>query len=133
MIDRLSIANVEFESRLMVGTGKYRSTEDMVQAVSASGAQIITVAIRRLDLDNPLKRTILDDLDWTRYTILPNTAGCKTADEAITVARLAKAMGLSNWVKLSKSEKPGSSSVKPVPRKPDVNAPPPAVGIVGKR
>jgi thiazole synthase len=100
VIDRLSIANVEFESRLMIGTGKYRSTEDMLQAVSASGAQIITVAIRRLDLDNPVKRTILDDLDWTRYTILPNTAGCKTADEAVTVARLSKAMGLSNWVKL---------------------------------
>ncbi|MSQ41139.1 MAG: thiazole synthase [Dehalococcoidia bacterium] len=100
MTDRLRIADKEFSSRLMVGTGKYRTVEEMVQAVEASGTQIVTVALRRLDLDHPEKRTILDELDWTRYTILPNTAGCKTADEAVTVARLARAMGLSNWIKL---------------------------------
>ena len=107
MGDRLCIAGKEFDSRLMVGTGKYRTTEEMVQAVETSGAQIITVAIRRLDLDDPDKRTILDELDWTRYTILPNTAGCKTAEEAITIARLARAMGLSNWVKLEVIPNPG--------------------------
>ncbi len=100
MADRLRIADREFDSRLMVGTGKYRTVEEMVQAVEASGTQIVTVALRRLDLDNPEKRSILDELDWTRYTILPNTGGCKTPDEAVTVARLARAMGLSNWIKL---------------------------------
>ena len=100
MEDRLRIAGKEFTSRLMVGTGKYRTAEEMVPAVEASGTQIITVAIRRLDLDDPDKKTILDELDWSRYTILPNTAGCKTVEEAITIARLARAMGLSNWVKL---------------------------------
>ena len=100
MRDPLRIAGKEFHSRLMVGTGKYRSPQEMVQAVEASGAQINTVALRRLDLDHPEKKTILDELDWTRYTILPNTGGCRTADEALTVARLARAMGLGDWVKL---------------------------------
>ena len=100
MHDELRIAGKAFSSRLMIGTGKYRTGREMVEAIEASGAQIITVAIRRLDLDEPDKRTILDDLDWSKYTILPNTAGCKTVEEALTVARLARAMGLSEWVKL---------------------------------
>jgi thiazole synthase len=83
----------------MVGTGKYPDTETMRRAIEASGAEIVTVALRRIDLDAP-KRTILDDIDWSRYQILPNTAGCRTAEEAIRVARLARAMGLSDWIKV---------------------------------
>lgn len=100
MEDNLVIAGKTFTSRLMVGTGRHRSMEEMVASIEASGCQIITVAIRRLDLDNPNKKTILDYFDWTKYTILPNTAGCKTAEEALTVGRLVKAMGLSDWIKL---------------------------------
>jgi thiazole synthase len=96
----LVIAGKTFRSRLMVGTGKYRNSEEMNAAFAASGAEIITVALRRIDFDDPKSRSVLDDVDWKRYTILPNTAGCKTAEEAIRVARMAKAMGLSNWVKI---------------------------------
>lgn len=98
--DTLVIAGVELRSRLFLGTGKYRSDEQMVGALEASGAELITVALRRLDLDNPQARTILDIVDWSRYRILPNTAGCQTAEEAIRIARLARSMGLSTWVKL---------------------------------
>src|SRR5215207_8138091 len=93
----LTIASKTFYSRLMVGTGKYRTSEEMNAAFEASGAEIITVALRRIDFDDPKSRSVLDDVDWTRYTILPNTAGCKTADEAIRVARMARAMELSSW------------------------------------
>lgn len=96
----LTIAGKTFTSRLMVGTGKYRSSAEMNAAFEASGAEIITVALRRIDFDDPASRSVLDDVDWTRYTILPNTAGCATADEAIRIARMARAMELSNWVKL---------------------------------
>ena len=96
----LVIAGKTFRSRLMVGTGKYRSSEEMNAAFAASGAEIITVALRRIDFDDPKSRSVLEDVDWKRYTILPNTAGCATADEAIRIARMAKAMGLSNWVKV---------------------------------
>jgi thiazole synthase len=96
----LTIAGRTFFSRLMVGTGKYRSSEEMNAAFVASGAEIITVALRRIDFDDPKSRSVLDDVDWTRYTILPNTAGCQTAEEAIRIARMARAMELSNWVKL---------------------------------
>jgi len=99
MDDPLVIAGKTFRSRLMVGTGKYPDTETMLRAIEASGAEIITVALRRIDLDAP-KRSILDDIDWNRYQILPNTAGCRTAEEAIRVARLARAMGLSDWIKV---------------------------------
>ena len=98
--DALVIAGVELRSRLFLGTGKYRSDEEMLGALEASGAELITVALRRLDLDNPNARTILDVVDWSRYRILPNTAGCQTADEAVRIARLARSMGLSTWVKL---------------------------------
>jgi thiazole synthase len=100
MEDKLIIAGKEFRSRLFLGTGKYRSAEEMNAAFEASGAELITVALRRLDLDTPGKKTLLDEIDWTRYTILPNTAGSRTADEAVRTAQLARAMGLSDWVKL---------------------------------
>jgi thiazole synthase len=98
--DPLVIAGVTLRSRLFVGTGKYASDEVMVAALEASGSELVTVALRRLDLDDPNKKTILDVIDWHRYRILPNTAGCRTADEAIRIARLARSMGLSDWVKL---------------------------------
>lgn len=100
MVEKLVIAGKAFNSRLMVGTGKYRNYEEMNAALEASGTEIVTVAIRRLDLDDPTKKTLLDYVDWSKYTILPNTAGARTADEAVRTARLARAMGLSNWVKL---------------------------------
>jgi thiazole synthase len=98
--DSLVIAGVELRSRLFVGTGKYASDEAMLAALEASGCELVTVALRRLDLDDPKKKTILDVVDWKRYRILPNTAGCRTAEEAIRIARLARSMGLSDWVKL---------------------------------
>ena len=100
MHDPLIIAGKEFKSRLMVGTGRHRSMEEMVTSVKSSGAEIITVAIRRLDLDNPAEKNILDFFDWDEYTILPNTAGCKTADEAVFTARLAREVTGSSWIKL---------------------------------
>jgi thiazole synthase len=96
----LVIAGVELRSRLFLGTGKYPTDESMLAALEASGCELVTVALRRLDLDNPKKKTILDVIDWKRYRILPNTAGCRTADEAVRIARLARSMGLSDWVKL---------------------------------
>src|SRR4030088_149735 len=99
-VDRLTIAGVELRSRLFLGTGKYPNDEAMLAALEASGCELVTVALRRLDLDDPKKKTILDVIDWKRFRILPNTAGCRTAEEAIRVARLARSMGLSDWVKL---------------------------------
>src|SRR4030081_135002 len=98
--DRLVIAGIELRSRLFLGTGKYPTDESMLAALEASGCELVTVALRRLDLDHPNKKTILDVIDWKRYRILPNTAGCRTAEEAIRIARLARTMGLSDWVKL---------------------------------
>jgi thiazole synthase len=99
-VDKLVIAGVELRSRLFLGTGKYPNDAAMLAALEASGCELVTVALRRLDLDDPKKKTILDVIDWKRYRILPNTAGCRTADEAIRIARLARSMGLSDWVKL---------------------------------
>jgi thiazole synthase len=99
-VDPLVIAGTELRSRLFVGTGKYRSDEEMLAALEAAGTELITVALRRLDLDDPGRKTILDVIDWQRYRILPNTGGCRTAAEAIRIARLARSMGLSDWVKL---------------------------------
>src|SRR5437763_3542462 len=96
----LVVAGVELRSRLFLGTGKYRSDEEMLAALEASGAELVTVALRRLDLDDPNQRTRLDVIDWKRFRILPNTAGCQTAQEAVRIARLARSMGLSDWVKL---------------------------------
>jgi thiazole synthase len=98
--DRLVVAGTELRSRLFLGTGKYPTDESMLAALEASGCELVTVALRRLDLDDPKKKTILDVIDWSRYRILPNTAGCRTAEEAIRIARLARSMGLSDWVKL---------------------------------
>ena len=96
----LTIAGKSFSSRLMVGTGKYRGSAEMNAALAASGAEIVTVALRRIDFDDPQSRSVLEDVDWTRYTILPNTAGCRTAEEAVRVARMARAMELSDWIKV---------------------------------
>ena len=98
--DGLTIAGKTFSSRLILGTGKYRSSQEMLAAFAASGAEMITVALRRIDFDDPKSRSILEDVDWARYQILPNTAGCQTAEEAVRVARLARSLGLSDWVKL---------------------------------
>jgi thiazole synthase len=100
MEDYLEIAGRKFRSRLIVGTGRYRSMEDMVQSIEASGTEMVTVAIRRLDLDDPIKKTILDYIDWNKYQILPNTAGCRSVEEALFVARLGRSVSNSNWVKL---------------------------------
>jgi len=98
--DTLIIAGKEFRSRLFVGTGKHRTMEEMRDSIDASGAEIVTVAIRRLPLDRPDEPNLMDFLDWDRYTILPNTAGCRTAEEALFTARLARELTGSNWVKL---------------------------------
>ena len=100
MNDPLKIAGKEFTSRLFLGTGKYAGPEETLAALEASGAQLITVAIRRLNLEDPNVRTELDYIDWSRYTVLPNTAGCRTVDEALLTARLGRSVTGSNWVKL---------------------------------
>ncbi len=101
MEDRmLKIGDKEFKSRLLVGTGKYANHEIMKKALEASGAEIVTVAIRRLNLDEPKSESLLDHIDRTKYTILPNTAGCYTVEEAVRIARLARGMGLSDLIKL---------------------------------
>jgi thiazole synthase len=100
MQDPLVIAGKKFNSRLMVGTGRHRNMEEMVASIEASGTEIITVAIRRLNLDNPAEKNILDYFDWGKYQILPNTAGCKTAEEAIFTAHLAREVTGSNWIKV---------------------------------
>ena len=100
MEDELIIAGKRFRSRLILGTGKYASPELCKAALDASGCEIVTVAIRRLDLDNPDKQTELDYIDWERYTVLPNTAGCKTVEEAVFTARLGRELTGSDWVKL---------------------------------
>lgn len=96
----LKIGDKEFSSRLMVGTGKFDDFETMKQAHAASGAQIVTVAIRRVDMQAPGHVGLMDYLDLDKYWLLPNTAGCATAEEAIRVARLSRAMGINNWIKL---------------------------------
>ncbi len=100
MSDDLVIAGKHFTSRLIVGTGRYRSMEDQVEALEASGTQMVTVAIRRLDLDNPNEKTILDYIDPDKYNILPNTAGCQTVEEALFVARLGREVTGTDFVKL---------------------------------
>src|SRR5919112_1801265 len=99
MQDILSIADRTFHSRLFVGTGKYRSFQEMARCHAASGAEVVTVAVRRVNLDRT-KESLLDYIDTSKLFILPNTAACYTADEAIRTARLAREVGLSNWVKL---------------------------------
>jgi thiazole synthase len=98
--DKLTIAGVTFSSRLIVGTGRHRSMEEMQASIDASGAEMVTVAIRRLPLDQPDEENLMDHLDWDRYTILPNTAGSKTAEEALFTARLARELTGSDLIKL---------------------------------
>ncbi len=98
--DAFVIAGRRFGSRLMVGTGKYRDAAEMRVALEASGAEVVTVAIGRLNLDRPGERTLLDEIDWSRYFVLPNTAGARTAEEAVRIARLGRAVTGSDWVKL---------------------------------
>ena len=95
----LVIAGRAFQSRLIVGTGKYKDGAETQAAIEASGAEMVTVAVRRVNLDRSTE-SLLDFIDPQRYFLLPNTAGCYTADEAIRAARLGRAVGLSDWVKI---------------------------------
>ena len=96
----LRIADREFSSRLIVGTGKYRSFEEMQRCHRISGSEMVTVAVRRVNLTDRSSESLLDYIDRDSMFILPNTAACFTADEAVRTARLAREVGLSNWVKL---------------------------------
>src|ERR1700730_14820851 len=100
MQDKLKIGKYEFSSRLIVGTGKYPSLDVMRDAHIASGTELVTVAIRRIHLDDPSGKTLLDYLDRDRYMILPNTAGCYTAKEAILTAHLAREALETDLIKL---------------------------------
>ena len=100
MVDLFELAGKRFRSRLIVGTGKYRDFAETKRAVEASGAEIVTVAVRRVNITEAGKENLLDYLDPARYTILPNTAGCYTADDAIRTARLAREAGIGTLVKL---------------------------------
>ena len=95
----LWLGGKEFKSRLIVGTGKYASFENMREALEASGAELVTVAVRRVNLPGE-KESLLDYIDLKRYTLLPNTAGCYSADEAIRTCYLAREAGLGTMVKL---------------------------------
>jgi thiazole synthase len=96
----LEIGGRTFRSRLLVGTGKYRSNEEMVAAIDASGAEVVTVAVRRVNLDRRVEEGILHHLSPERFFLLANTAGCYSADEAIRYARLAREAGFNEFVKL---------------------------------
>lgn len=98
-MDSLVIAGRQFSSRLIVGTGKYKSGEETARAIEASGAEMVTVAVRRVNLDRS-KESLLDFIDPRKCFLLPNTAGCYTADDAVRTARLAREVGLSDWVKV---------------------------------
>src|ERR671937_2570008 len=100
MMDSLVISGKAFASRLIVGTGKYSSPSVMVRAHEASGAEMVTVAVRRVNISDRSQPSLLDYIDTSKYFLLPNTAGCYTADEAVRTARLGREAGLSNWVKL---------------------------------
>jgi thiazole synthase len=98
--DPLRIAGREFRSRLIIGTGKYRTFQEMARCLDASGADMVTVAVRRVNLTDRTKESLLDYIDTKKFFILPNTAGCYSAEEAVRTARLAREVGLSNWIKL---------------------------------
>src|SRR6201988_3032625 len=99
-MDNLIISGKTFQSRLIVGTGKYTSPSVMVKAHEASGAEMITVAVRRVNISDRSRESLLDYIDTSKSFLLPNTAGCYTADEAVRTAHLGHEAGLSNWVKL---------------------------------
>ncbi|HJM82702.1 MAG TPA: thiazole synthase [Nitrospinota bacterium] len=105
MNDTFTIGGREFYSRLLVGTGKFRSSEEMVAAIEASGTELVTVSLRRVDLDSPSDH-ILKFIDPEKYLVLPNTSGARNAEEAIRLARLTKAAGISTWVKLEVTPDP---------------------------
>ena len=96
MSDTFRIADREFSSRLFVGTGKYRSNQEMKLCHEASGSQVVTVALRRVDLNDKSGQSLMDHIDRSKMFILPNTAACYTADEAIRTARLAREVGLAH-------------------------------------
>jgi len=98
--DPFVLAGKEYTSRLIVGTGKYKDFAETKQAIEASGAQIVTVAVRRVNITDPNKENLLDYIDPKQYTILPNTAGCYTAEDAVRTCRLAREAGVGNMVKL---------------------------------
>ena len=98
--DPLTLAGRTFRSRLIVGTGKYPSLPVMSRAHAAAGAEMVTVAVRRVNLADRARESLLDHIDLDKYFLLPNTAGCFTADDAVRTAHLAREAGLSNWVKL---------------------------------
>jgi thiazole synthase len=102
MNDTWTLGRKAFRSRIIVGTGKYSSNDETRDALAASGAEIVTVALRRIDLSSKLssKQTVLDAIDRTKYVLLPNTAGCYTADEAIRTLHLARELGMDELVKL---------------------------------
>ena len=100
MDTKLIIAGKEFNSRLIIGTGKYRTNEEMVEAFERSGAEMITVAVRRVNITDRSQPSLLDFIDLKKFAILPNTAACYTAEEAVRTARLAREVGLSDWVKV---------------------------------
>lgn len=98
--DSLELGGRRFSSRLIVGTGKYASPEETVAAVRASGAEMVTVAVRRVDLDARNETSLLSHLDPEEFFLLPNTAGCYSAEEALRYARLGREAGLNDWIKL---------------------------------
>lgn len=98
--NELVINGKTFQSRLMLGTGKFTNFQAMKEAHEKSGAEVVTVAIRRVDLQSPGHVGLLDQIDANKYWILPNTAGCQTKEEAVRIAKLSRAMGINNWVKL---------------------------------
>jgi thiazole synthase len=99
-VEPLTIADRTFRSRLFLGTGKYTDVDIMSAALEASGTEVVTVALRRVSLDEHGRSSLLDRIDPKRYLLLPNTAGCYTADEAVRTARLARELGGWSWVKL---------------------------------
>lgn len=100
MRDPFVLAGKEYQSRLIVGTGKYKDFAETKRAIEASGAEIVTVAVRRVNITDPGKENLLDYVDPKVYTILPNTAGCYTAEDAVRTCRLAREAGVGNLVKL---------------------------------
>src|SRR5437899_10548049 len=98
MSDTLTIAGRQFRSLLLVGTGTYRSHQEMARCHAASGAEVVTLAVRRVNLTDRSKESLLDFIDRTKLFILPNTAACYTADDAIRTALLAREVGLSDWL-----------------------------------
>ena len=100
MEDKLIIRGIEFKSRLWIGTGKYKDFEETAKAVEASGADVVTVAVRRVNIIDRKSENLLDYIDPKKYKILPNTAGCYTVEDALRYARLAREAGVSDMIKL---------------------------------